>query len=133
RPSDGRWLIQTSSGAPVTDVVLGADGDIPAPGDYDGDGFADFAVWRPDTGEWFVRHSTGTEADAADAADPVVFGEIGDLPVVADYDGDGADDLAVWRPLDGQWLIRPSGGGTAPEMTLGAEGDVPVPGDFDGD
>ena len=135
RPSDGRWLVQTSSGAPVTDVALGAVGDIPVPGDYDGDGFADFAVWRQHDGQWLIQYSNGTEGDSADtAAEPVVLGAAGDLPVVADYDGDRRDDLAVWRPVDGQWIVRPSAeGAQPPQVLLGAEGDVPVPGDFDGD
>jgi hypothetical protein len=34
----------------------GTNGDIPVPGDYDGDGFDDLAVFR--AGTWFVNGST---------------------------------------------------------------------------
>ena len=32
--------------------------DVPVPGDFDGDGITDIAVWRPAEGSWFVRGSS---------------------------------------------------------------------------
>ena len=57
----------------------------------------------------------------------------GDIPVMGDWDGDGADTIGVYR--SGTWYLRNSNSGGAPDMafTWGAPGDVPVVGDWDGD
>jgi len=38
---------------------FGSFGDIPAPGDYDGDGKFDATVFRPSTATWFVNRTGG--------------------------------------------------------------------------
>jgi hypothetical protein len=50
---------------------------------------------------------------------------------IADYDGDGMTDIAVWR--NGTWFIMNSSAGTSTVTNFGTEGDIPVPGDYDGD
>ena len=76
------------------------------PGDFDGDGLPDYAVFRPETGTWFwLESSTGDETWQMAG-----WGEAGDVPMPADYDGDGTTDLAVFRPATGQWLVRLSSG-----------------------
>jgi hypothetical protein len=53
--------------------------------------------------------------------------------VEADYDGDNKDDIAVFRPSDGNWYILRSSDGSVEVVNWGNSTDVPVPGDYDGD
>jgi hypothetical protein len=39
---------------------------------------------------------------------PLGAGVLSDIPLPADYDGDGRSDVAVWRPATGTWHIRRS-------------------------
>jgi hypothetical protein len=103
----------------------GSPGDKPVVADYDNDGKADQAVFRPATGEWFVQRST-------DGFYAIQFGAAEDKPVVGDYDGDGKADQAVFRPSNGVWYLWKSRDGfTAAQF--GVSTDLPAPADYDGD
>ena len=134
-PETGDWssrsmILGGSSGPNESEVVnwgLGSLGDIPTPGDFDGDGVSDKAVFRNTTGHWYVRRSSDLVWFV------MKFGLTGDKPVVADYDGDSISDIAVWRPSDGNWYIWYMGTQTFGALHFGSDGDKPVPADFDGD
>jgi parallel beta-helix repeat protein len=109
-----------------TPTAWGIQGDIPAPGDYDGDRKADFAVWRTTEGILYILLN-------ADKSILIQFwGIFGDIPVPDDYDGDGKTDFAVFRPSNGTWYILNSLMGPLPKK-FGKFSDTPIPDDFDGD
>ena len=72
--------------------------------DYDGDGLADVAVFRPSSGSWYILNSTTGSTSYAGYQ----FGIGSDLPVPDDYDGDGKADIAVFRPSNGGWFVLKS-------------------------
>ncbi len=52
--STGIWRYRRLPSSTVHTVSWGLPGDRAVPGDYNGDGVTDFAVWRPSTGTWFI-------------------------------------------------------------------------------
>ena len=50
-----------------------------------------------------------------------------DLPAPGDFNDDGFTDLAVYRPLQGNWFILNTQTGTSSVTRFGNFGDVPVP------
>ena len=142
------WYIRQSAAAFVQrSVAWGSTGngtstfDTPVPGDYDGDGKFDIAVYRfglsPANNFIILRSSDGGGQFQA-------FGNFNtDYIVPGDYDGDGKYDLAVARlgatltsPI--VWWILQSSTGTTRTATFGrgngaVGSDIPVQGDYDGD
>jgi hypothetical protein len=85
---------------------------------------ADQAVWRAsEGGAWYIYGRTGPH-----------WGQPGDIPVPADYDGDGFTDAAVYRHSTSEWFVLLSASGGHPQVTrFGQPGDIPLPADYDGD
>ncbi len=92
--------------------------------DFDGDRRADVSIFRPSNGVWFINNSNG-------GFNIFQFGQTGDKPVSADYDGDGKSDGAVYR--NGVWYRLRSATNTFDAISFGFADDIPAPADFDGD
>jgi hypothetical protein len=57
------------------------------------------AVYRPSNGDWYIRGENGTTTTYS-------YGDSGDIPVPADYDGDGLTDIAIYRPSTLGWSLK---------------------------
>ena len=124
------------------------------PGDYDGNGVTDLALFRVATAEWIITlHGTDGRPIGSRIVQVGTPGNLNDLPVPGDYDGNGVTDFAVYRVSDGTWYIQfkdasggdiaaPTAGGVARfarAVPLGAAANppsslrtIPAPGDYDG-
>ena len=83
---------------------------MPVPGDYNGDGLTDLAVYHTSSGTWSARNQF-----------VVQFGDATDTPVPGDYNGDGTTDVAVYRQSTGTWYVR-----NQFAIQFGDAADVPV-------
>ena len=114
-------------------VPWGVGADVAAPGDYNGDGKADFCVFRgigtPARGLFFIHYGTGL-FDATSPNDTVTrFGLPTDAIVPGDYDGDGKTDQSIWRSSTGNpsiYYVLRSSDGSVQYQFWGLFGDQPA-------
>ncbi len=105
----GLWSVRN-----VSRLSFGSSGDLPASGDFNGDGTTDITTFRPAGGLWAVRNLTR-----------FYFGQSSDASVPGDYDGDGTCDAGIFRAATGYWSIR-----NVTSAYLGSSGDYPAPAYF---
>jgi hypothetical protein len=164
-PGAAQWFILPSKQNPggfattngAFDVVFGAPGgvDLPAPFDFDGDGRADIATFRPisdqpgneGNSQWFILPSGPNDERFSTkfGGFPVTFGAGGnaDQPVVADYNNDGRDDIATFRSITDlteniRWFVLPSAGdapnfGNGFPVNYASDGQIAAISDYTGD
>jgi hypothetical protein len=121
-PSTSTFFVRSSQTLQITETQLGSIGDVPIPGDYDGDGSAELRTYNRTTG---VITDTGSTTN---------IGQKGDIPMPADWDGDGDMDFALFRPSTNTWLIYAASlGSTSSTFTHGDATKVLLAGDIDCD
>jgi hypothetical protein len=86
-------------------------------------------VYRPSNGQFFLRNSN----DEGPAEMSFYLGNVGDVGVTGDWDGDGLDTTGVFRPNNGMIFLKNTNdtGFADIELNYGLPGDQPVVGDWD--
>jgi len=140
RPATAQFFLDyDNDGVSDMNATFGVIGDIPVVGDWDGDGDDNIGVFRQnhsDSGLTMFFLDLDNSGGSADQS--VAFGEPDDLPVIGDWDGDGGDDIGLYRPGNTTgvfYLDIDNDGGSADIVTpeYGDLGDIPIAGDWDGD
>ena len=129
RPDTGVWYIFRSQTNTYSIYQWGLSTDVPLTLTRftNGGVYPYIVVFRPADGTWwFQPPGAGSFV--------FQFGQTGDVPLTADFNGDGTDEIAVFRPSSGTWYIAdPFTGAFIDAIRFGQTGDIPVPADFDGD
>jgi hypothetical protein len=123
------WTTEPAGGASATNLYFGTGNSLAVPGDYDGDGLVDCAVFL--NGNFLIRPSSNPSTTQT-----VYFANWDDAAAPGDYDGDGKTDIAIFRPATGQWFYSPSSRPGSPNVmvqTTALRTDIILAGDYDGD
>ncbi len=93
-----------------------------------GSNIVQLAMFNPRNGEWHLRFPGGMVKS-------FFFGVPGDVPLMGDWDCDGTDTVAMFRPSNGFIYLRNSNtfGVADRDFFFGIGGDVPLAGDWNGD
>jgi hypothetical protein len=90
-------------------------------------------------GRWQFDSDRDSTLDGCDVDDCVTFGNVGELPIVGDWDATGTEVIGVFLPKKGAWYLDTNGNGQWDGCRIdrcfgrfGNKGDLPVVGDWDG-
>ncbi|HEX6145124.1 MAG TPA: DPP IV N-terminal domain-containing protein [Acidimicrobiia bacterium] len=135
RTSDAFVYLRNSNTQGVADIrfFFGNPGDLPLAGDFDGDGCDTVSIYRPSEQRFYIIDELGSNEGGLGTAEvSFVFGDPGDQPVVGDWDGDGGDEIGLYRESTGFFYYRDSlsAGVADGQFYFGDPGDRIVSGDW---
>jgi hypothetical protein len=138
RQADGYVYLRASNTQGIADIkfFFGNPGDVPVAGDFDGDGCDTVSIYRPSNASWHIINDLGANDGGLGVADSsFMFGDVGDAPLVGDWDDDGIETVGVRRFSSGLVYTRNDNSqGTADESWFyGESGDHAFTGDYNGD
>ena len=137
RSSDGFVYLRNSNDAGIADIsfFFGDPNDVPLAGDFNGNGCDTVSLYRPSQSRVFVINHLGTNGSGLGPADyDYTFGDPGDKPFVADFNGTGVDTIGMHRESTGLIYLRltNTSGVADQQFTFGDPGDLLVAGDWTG-
>jgi len=137
RPSTGKWYLDVNGNGKLNAcdrdrcgyLNVFKTGDIPVPGDWNGNGTTKFGLFRPSTGEWFLDYNGDRGWDRCTKDRCINSSWTGAyLPVSGDWDGTGTSKIGVFDPSSGEWFLDLNGNGQWTKFSFGEKGDIPVVG-----
>lgn len=130
------WVLSSLNGAntPISFGTGSGDTFTNLTSDFDGDGISDPLLIKFDASSratWLILQSQTNTVRS------VMWGDfslaVNDTRAPADYDGDGKQDIAVFRRSTGVWYVLESSTNSLRAVRWGVETDSPSIGDYDGD
>lgn len=118
--------------------TLGNPGDLPLAGDFDGNNLDTISVYRPSEGRVYISNVIPQNGSFLIASNNYFFGNPGDVPFVADFNGNNTDTVGLYRPTSLLVYYADSHGNpSVPAVTtnsffFGNPGDRFVAGDWNG-
>ena len=137
RSSTGQFILLIDK---VTTVIVnfGQAGDLAVAGDWDGNGIDTPGVFTPSTGTWKLSNGFKNQ-NINNSTAPVSFtfllGQAGDTPIAGDWDGDGKDNVGLYRDANSTFFLSNTFKGSVDftPVIFGNPDTRPIAGDWNGD